>query len=77
MTVPVQKWWENRHQLNEKMALTLRNEFAQMLTKAELTIFTQAPAFGKACEEIDRRNQALLDDLRAKITEMDQILKKF
>lgn len=77
MTIPVNKWWECRDQLTEKMARSLRNEFAQMLTRAELTILTAPASFGAEREEVDRKNQALLDDLKSKITAMDEILKKF
>ncbi len=77
MTVPVKQWWDNRDKLNQKMALSLRNEFVKMVTKSELAIIVQTPVFGKEREEVDRRNQALLDDLKAKIAEMDKILKKF
>lgn len=75
--IPVKLWWDNRHKLNRKMAQSLRDELADQLTRAEALILNQKSSLGLEREAVDQRNKALLDDLKQRITEMDEILKKF
>lgn len=70
MTIPVNRWWVNRHQLNLKMATSLRDELARMLTSIPDT--TALPLVSG--EESAKRNQALRDDLIIKIDEMNKII---
>jgi uncharacterized FlaG/YvyC family protein len=70
-------WWDNRNNLNEKMATKLRDSLWEELNKLQSKATDQVRNSILTAEEVEKRHGALIDDLKDRVGEMNEILKKF